>query len=179
MKIEMVCENKVRLLLEAEDLDYYGLTFEEIDYDRPATQRAFRDMLNRARKDVGFSSDGCRLLVEAHPAPDGGCVLLVTKQPLARKGRSLLRKAEEELCTYSFEQIDHLLDLLPQLCKLEESTTLYRMDGNYYATARADGKAHLLLREFGVECPARIRSLLEQRGTPLPSPPETPRKHLL
>ena len=32
MKIEMLCENKVKLMLEAEDLSYYGLTFEEIDY---------------------------------------------------------------------------------------------------------------------------------------------------
>ena len=78
MKIEMLCENKVKLMLEAEDLDYYGLTFEEIDYDRPATQRAFRDMMNRVRRDVGFSSDGCRLLVEARPAEGGGCVLAVS-----------------------------------------------------------------------------------------------------
>ena len=84
MKIEMLCENKVKLMLEAEDLSYYGLTFEEIDYERPATQRAFRDMMSRVRRDVGFSSEGCRLLVEARPAEGGGCILVVTKQPLQR-----------------------------------------------------------------------------------------------
>ena len=179
MKIEMVCENKVRLLLEAEDLDYYGLTFEEIDYDRPATQRAFRDMLNRARKDVGFSPDGCRLVVEAHAAPGGGCVLLVTKQPLARKSRSPVRKAEEDRCTFSFEEVDHLLDVLPQLLRLEESISLYRMDGSYYAAVKADGRAHQLLREFAAECPSRTLALLEQKGVSLLPPPEFRRESSL
>lgn len=41
MKIEMLCENKVKLMLEAEDLSYYGLTFEEIDYERPRHRGRF------------------------------------------------------------------------------------------------------------------------------------------
>ena len=169
MKIEMLCENKVKLMLEAEDLDYYGLTFEEIDYDRPATQRAFRDMMNRVRRDVGFSSDGCRLLVEARPAEGGGCVLVVTKQPLQRKGRGSTRKTGEGKRIFRFEETDDLLDALPGLQKLEdEDMRLYRMEDSYYALVKSDGNAARLLREFGRECPSRTEGLLEQKGAPLP-----------
>ena len=48
MKIEMLCENKVKLMLEAEDLSYYGLTFEEIAELRGITVVACRQQMSRA-----------------------------------------------------------------------------------------------------------------------------------
>lgn len=168
MKIEMLCENKVKLMHEAEDLSYYGLTFEEIDYERPATQRAFRDMMSRVRRDVGFSSEGCRLLVEARPAEGGGCILVVTKQPLQRKSRSSVRKPGEGKSIFRFEHTDDLLDALTGLRRFrEEETRLYRMEGSYYASVKNDGNAARLLREFARECPSRTEGLLEQKGAPI------------
>ena len=164
----MLSENKVKLMLEAEDLSYYGLTFEEIDYERPATQRAFRDMMSRVRRDVGFSSEGCRLLVEARPAEGGGCILVVPKQPLQREGRSSVRKAGEGKSVFRFELVDDLLDALNGLKRVrEEETRLYRMEGCYYAMVKNDGSAARLLREFARECPSRTEGLLEQKGAPI------------
>ncbi|NLT57891.1 MAG: adaptor protein MecA [Clostridiales bacterium] len=185
MKIELLCENTVKLLLEAEDMDRYGLTFEEIDYNQPSTQRAFRDMMSKVRRDVGFSSDGCRLLVEARACPDGGCILTVTKQPLSRRGRDSRREftrvsrieeegEEEEARIFRFEAVDHLLDasLLLRDIPGMRSARLYHMEEAYYLLAELDQQqdyqlALTVLREFGCECPAGLLAPLEERGSQL------------
>ena len=63
MKIEVVGENKLRLLLDNADMADYGLTYEEIDYSKLQTQKAFRSMMDTAEDAVGFMSDGYRLLI--------------------------------------------------------------------------------------------------------------------
>ena len=177
MKIEMLCENTVKLYLEPDDMDRYGLTFDDIDYDQPTTQRAFRDMMNKVRRDVGFSSDGCRLLVEARPRTDGGCILMVTKQPLSRRGRDSRRELPqlsrvlEERLLFRFDQIDDLLDAEPHLRRHVGVTQskLYRLESEYYLLVELapdcdTGGIVNILREFGRACPFHLAAPLEERA---------------
>lgn len=177
MKIEMLCENTVKLYLEPDDMDRYGLTFDEIDYDQPTTQRAFRDMMNKVRRDVGFSSDGCRLLVEARPRTDGGCILMVTRQPLSRRSRDSRRELPqlsrvlEERLLFRFDRIDDLLDATPHLQRREDliSTKLYRLESEYYLLVELapdcdTGGTVNILREYGRLCPFHLAAPLEERA---------------
>ena len=39
----------------------------------------FWDILNRLKHNVGFQTDGCRVLVQLFPSKDGGCEMFITK----------------------------------------------------------------------------------------------------
>ena len=92
-------------------------------YDEPGSARC-----------GGFVLRAAACSVEARPAEGGGCILVVTKQPLQRKSRSSVRKPGEGKSISRFEHTDDLLDALTGLRRFrEEETRLYRMEGSYYA----------------------------------------------
>lgn len=79
MEIIMISESKLKLMLAREDLAEFDLDAEELDYSKTETKRMFWDILNRLKRNVGFQTDGCRVLVQLFPSRDGGCEMFITK----------------------------------------------------------------------------------------------------
>lgn len=79
MEFDFINESKLKILLNAEDLDEFELSAEELDYSNTETKRMFWDILSRAKKRTGFDTDGHRVLVQLYPSKDGGCEVFVTK----------------------------------------------------------------------------------------------------
>ncbi|HWP79708.1 MAG TPA: adaptor protein MecA [Terriglobales bacterium] len=149
MKIEVVGENRLRLLLDGTDMAEYGLTYEDIDYSRPQTQKAFRNMMDRAEDAVGFRSDGYKLVIEARPATDGGCVLTVTRRP-KKKERDPLRRGTR--ATFLFDTADDALDAR---LALSAPAAIMRVGRGYVLTVDPAGEPQRnILLEFGREIDA-------------------------
>lgn len=79
MKIEKLNENKIRVLLKNEDIKDRNIDLHSIMTKALEPQGIFLEMLNQAEKEVGFYTDGYKLLIEAYSSPDNDFVFTITK----------------------------------------------------------------------------------------------------
>lgn len=79
MEIIMISESKLKVMLSAEDLQAFDLSTEQLDYRNTETKRMFWDVLSRAKRSVGFDTDGHRVLVQLYPSRKGGCEMFITR----------------------------------------------------------------------------------------------------
>ena len=79
MEIIMISDSKLKVMLCKEDLSHFELKPEQLDYSNTETKRMFWDVLNRAKHQTGFDTDGQRVLVQLYPSKEGGCEMFVTK----------------------------------------------------------------------------------------------------
>ena len=79
MKIEKLTENKIRVIVNSEDLKKNNLDYQTIMEKPIESQKLFLEMLLKAEKEVGFYTEGYKLLVEAFSSSDGIFVFTITK----------------------------------------------------------------------------------------------------
>ena len=79
MKIEILTENKIRVIVNSEDLKKNNLDYQTIMEKPIESQKLFLEMLLKAEKEVGFYTEGHKLLVEAFSSSDGLFVFTITK----------------------------------------------------------------------------------------------------
>ena len=79
MKIEKLTDNKIRIIVNLDDLKEKNIDSKTL-IDKPAeTQNLILDILVKAEKEVGFNTDGCKLLIEAFSSSEGIFVFTITK----------------------------------------------------------------------------------------------------
>lgn len=150
MVIKLIQENKLQITLSADDLAQLGITYEALDYVNPTTRDAVSSLLKAAKRQVGFEPADGRLLIEAYPLEEDGCVLYFTA--LSKKEKA----AATEPVLYEFSNVDLLLE---GCCKLYRQyshriykSSAYQMGGRYYlsltALDSADGVAGGFLLEY-------------------------------
>ena len=71
MKIEKLTENKIRGIVNLEDLKNNNLDYKTIMEKPIESQKLFLEMLLKAEKELGFYTEGYKLLVEAFSSTDG------------------------------------------------------------------------------------------------------------
>lgn len=81
MKIEKITENKLRIVLNIEDLETNNIDFDSVVNNAPETQTLILSILNQAEKEVGFYTQDCKILIEALASFDGNFVFTITKSP--------------------------------------------------------------------------------------------------
>ena len=111
MEIKRSSKNKLSIYLDAADMEELDITYEALDVLCPRTRRVFRQLLETALAQTGFDPDGGRLLIEAYPVEDGGCLLLFTLADQDKEER--VRSAEPTL--FLFSSFDLLLKACHQL----------------------------------------------------------------
>ena len=79
MKIEKLTENKIRIILNMDDLAEKNIDIHSLIKNTDSTQKLFRKMLKQAQKEVGFDIEDSRLLIEAFISSEGFFVVTFTK----------------------------------------------------------------------------------------------------
>lgn len=79
MKIEKLNENKIRILLRQEDFIDKSIDIQKLLLTSPESQSLFLEILDRAKKEVGFDTDGYKLLIEAYFQNDDIFIFTITK----------------------------------------------------------------------------------------------------
>lgn len=79
MKIEKITENKIRVIINMEELNEKKVTLNSLVKNTDSAQELFKYMLEEAQKQVGFVVDDARLLVEAYSTSDGLFIITFTK----------------------------------------------------------------------------------------------------
>lgn len=79
MEIIMISDSKIKVMLSADDLKSFDLDTSSLDYSNTETKRMFWEILGRAKRSIGFDTDGHRVLVQLYPSRCGGCEMFVTR----------------------------------------------------------------------------------------------------
>ena len=79
MKIEKLTEDKIRIIFDSSDLKAKNIDLKSLMTKNLERQDFFNIILEKAKNEVGFNTDGCKLLIEAFTTPDNVFVFTITR----------------------------------------------------------------------------------------------------
>ncbi|MCL2342225.1 MAG: adaptor protein MecA [Firmicutes bacterium] len=162
MKIEKLNENKIRIILNLDDLKEKNIDFHSFMSNSLESQDLFLDMLDKAEEQFGFITKDYKLIIEAIATSDGNFILTVTRiipssMPSATNKdlqvRRKLSHPSKALSIYSFNSFDDFcefctyLDSSPfnKLTEKLKKSSLYLYNQNYFLIL---GNVTLSLKDF-------------------------------
>ncbi|NLD50713.1 MAG: adaptor protein MecA [Clostridiaceae bacterium] len=151
MKIEKINDNKIKVTISLNDLEERNIDLNSINYNSPATQELFWDMMEQAEIQFGFNASDSQLAIEAVPDESEGFVVIITKldedgdfesiqkyiKNKFKKTDLKVKKKSQKLCSsivvYSFNSFEDLYQLSNRLRYIYfGESTLYRLKDIYY-----------------------------------------------
>lgn len=150
MKIEKLTEDKIRIILNLEDLEINHVNLKGILTNSDESQKLLAKMLLAAEKEVGFKTSDCKLLIEAIASPDEEFIFTITKfapEKLPnippKKHLNVKRKTQNlntDTLIYSFNTFDSFCDFanfinnnsLINLKNIAKSISLHLYRNTYY-----------------------------------------------
>lgn len=174
MKIEKITDNKIRIILNLEELSNNNINLSDFINNDPKTQKFFLDILNKAEKDFGFYTKDCKLLIEAFSSLDEVYVFTITKFSPKKKKTTLKLKRQKHksfssYAVYKFDSFDEFCNLcelvnnsnlpITNICK---KISLYSYNNTYYLVF---SKLNLSYRNF-----KKLFSIISEFATAVPKP---------
>ena len=107
-------DNRICVRLTNEDMLELDITYEELDYSNIETRRVLWTLLDEARHKLGRNIHiAQKMLIEAMPDDDGGCVIwfTVTDEKSAVNGKKQLVKLTGSLIICMSDNIDNMSEL--------------------------------------------------------------------
>lgn len=147
MEMLMINEGKLKIMLSREDLEDFELDAEELDYSNTETKRMIWDLLGRAKRTLGFTTDGYRVLVQLYPCRQGGCEIFISrlavteekdKKASALSSSPTSKRPSIRRGAYVFRELDSLLTVCRRLSEIG-------FDGDSRAYLGEDHRYYLLL----------------------------------
>ena len=175
MKIEKINENMIKVTISMNDLAERNIELDALNYNSPATQELFWEMMEQAEDQFGFNLSDSQLVIEPIPDSYGGFIITITKldeygdfESIHKYIKGKLRKSDLKVkkrikkvisnyIIYSFNNIDDISNLSK---KVENQyigeSTLYKCKNTYYLLMSKNGflatnpqTATLNLDEYG------------------------------
>ena len=156
MNIEPLDRQTIKIVLSATDMDKFHISYDEMDYNHPATRKVILQLLQQVREKISFDFSQNKLFIEAFPAQESGCVLYLN---LLGEDQKHSNRSEGFHMPLIFLIED--LESLRRLCdKLYHSyhhlilkSSLYETDENYnltvYSYYKMDARLIAVIREYG------------------------------
>lgn len=154
MQIEKITENKIRIILNVQDLQEKNIDLHTFMSNSIESQDLFYDVLDKAEKEVGFETKNYKLMIEALAIPNGNFILTVTRIVPEKdlKKKLTAKRKTPNLCSnlyiYKFDTFDEYLEFCILLSSTTKSYTysflkkssLYLYKSNYYLCLYIDEK---------------------------------------
>lgn len=156
MKIEQIDMVTIKIELSGNDMTELSITYDEMDYQSKPTRRAILEIMHRVQKKITLDIETNKLFIEAFPADDGGCVLLINL--IEENDRSYECPSVAEMpIVFGFSELDTLVKLchrIPQrMLLLIKKSKLILYDSEYllllYTYRHREGKIAKLVQEYG------------------------------
>lgn len=177
MKIEKISDSIIRVTISLNDLEERNIDLNALNYNTPAAQEFFWDLMEQAEVQLGFNLSDSQLIIEPVPDSSNGFVITITRmdedgdfesiqkyiKSRLKKSDLRIKKKSRKVCSalfiYSFKNIDDVCDLAGKLEGLYGGeSTLYRCKDTYYLTLTKSGLAtahsrifELVLNEYGMK----------------------------
>ena len=179
MKIEILKENKLKIMLEPGDLKLWGIDASNVLKNEPHSRDMFVEILKRAEKETGFSCVNSKLVVESAINSEKKQLTLYVTKVASEKDRELFDEIyhENDVCVIPAEKIDSENDdgIMARFKTLEAlvevsrafnrfcGNELFLYNENYYVTL-----PHILenkISEFGDILSNCQRTIVEEHGS--------------
>ncbi len=79
MELIVISKSKLKIMLTEPDMQHYQLKASCINCADAHTHEAFRHIIDDARGESGFDTEGKRLFIQLYTSKEGGCEIFVTK----------------------------------------------------------------------------------------------------
>ena len=142
MKIEKLTENKIRIILKQEDFKDKTINIQKLLLSTEESQSLFLEILNKAKTEVNFDTDGYKLLIEAHFENDDVFVFTITKyleninnHNNQKKYLTVKRKKHvynSAFNIYQFESFENFCDFCDFINKNINIKGLFKTSSLYY-----------------------------------------------
>ena len=151
MRIEKINDNKIKVTISLNDLKERNLDLNTLNYNSPAAQELFWEMMEQAEVELGFNATDSQLCIEAIPDSDEGFIITISKidedgdfesiqkyiknkfKNTDLKVKKKTRKVCSTILIYSFVEFDDLCNLSKRLESLYSGDScLYKFKDTYY-----------------------------------------------
>ena len=118
MELNLIREDKLKVLLTPFDMMKYELTCEKLDYDNTETRKAIWSILDSAKKETGFDAAIGKIRIEVYPEKSGGCSIYITKlgssdltirEPMNETSVKPIAASGKTAAVYQFTDADSLI----------------------------------------------------------------------
>jgi adapter protein MecA 1/2 len=151
MKIERINDKEIKVTISLNDLEERNIDLSSLNYNSPAAQELFWDMMEQAEIEFGFSSSDSQLCIEAIPDSDEGFVVTISKvdedgdfesiqkyiknkfkkNDLRVKKKN--RKIYSTIMIYSFNEFEDLCSLSKKISPMYSGeSSLFKLKDTYY-----------------------------------------------
>ena len=157
MKINSPADNRITVDLTKQDMAELDITYEEMDYSTIETRRVIWTLLDEAGKALGRELDPSRrMIIEAVPKSEGGCVLNFTLLDTARciNTRKQFLKKQSGFIMCEFGNLDSLYRAA-EGCGFSGESSLYESNGKYRLLLKCTEDIRSILRYFSEFCTVR------------------------
>ncbi len=185
MLVKVLDENRVKILMEDQDIDFYGLPFEKINYDDPLSRTFIYELIQKTYDETGVNFQDCRVMIEVVPGVSRTYYILLSKMDADGLEKIEFDKADRTDVEVYIFRLNCGADVLKLIDKLEryrpERSELYYYGDCYYLvlsfpsylTAKPEFSLFLMqLEEYGGRCRYHYtnESLLREWGRLLLGP---------
>lgn len=176
-----ISNNKLKIMLSAEDTKRYELNCEAADIGDAMTRAAFREILSDVQHETGFDAAEDKVYIQMYPSKEGGCELFITRIGLllsdetdskSKPARAQERRRRSNGCAkaFYFAELEALLSLCRRLSKSTQisKSELWRDEngGWWLLLTHATALFPSLFKEYGKEIPReRAELFLSEHGT--------------
>ena len=150
MKIEKLTDNKIRIILNIDELTEKNIDFLSLTKNTNETQKLFKKILKQAEKEVDFNTENCKLLIEAFISSDGFFIITFTKitpEEDVKVGNSLKLKVKKgktipvtHNAIYEFNNFEDFSELctylgnsnLNNIKKIAKNVSLFEYENKFF-----------------------------------------------
>ena len=147
----LIGESKIKIVLSEEEAVRYKLSGNSGDLGSGGVRRAFWQVLDLAKAEVGFDPRGDKVLIQLYPIKNGGCELFVTKLGILPESSARLVSKSDRVAMlqrkkslYSFASLEDLSAAARAVRAAAGEITLtsqvYEAEGRYFLSIEEYGK---------------------------------------
>lgn len=193
MKIEKVGSNKIKVTISMRDLEERNIDLNSLNYNSPAAQELFWDMMEQAELKFGFNASDSQLCIEASPDSEEGFIVFITKledeedfESIQKYIKNRFKRADlrvkKKSCKisptvmiYSFIELEDICALSKRIYPMfSGDSSLYKYKNFYYLVLTKNNLAvanqkifENILNEYGTKIVNTnyYEGILSERGT--------------
>lgn len=151
MKFEKLSENKLRIILNLDDLADKHIDYHSFMANSTDTQNLFLDMLDKAEKEVGFVTKDYKIMIEALVTSNGEFIVTITRylpneffsSTTKKKSLKVKRKYTtntNHISIYAFNSFENYClfcsslnsTIIKNINKISKNISLYMLKNTYY-----------------------------------------------
>lgn len=179
MKIERLKENKIKIVINSEELLHWGISADAVVKNLPETREMLFSVLRKAKIETGFSCENSRLVVETAVNTQSGVLTLFVTKVSTQDEKELFEKIsamkkadilknihmltnrDEKRITVKLESLENVIAMCRGMNDYFGGT-LYLYEDSYYMTAQGHHAERML--EYADIVKNAYRPVIEEHG---------------